>query len=155
MKVVTGLELVRGKAILNLPFGDVLAKIGAKLTRLQLEADALETKLEAIKSQGVFLDEDGAPVVPSWWERKQDGRDAGWYLIWPADYAKRAGRKRREPIKSTDYQVARAKVWRTLTFAKLKEKQDKIIARIDSFGAALSRLATEMDAPGTNQVQSE
>lgn len=147
MKMVTGLELARGEAALDLPFGDILAQIGAALTRLQLEIEALATRIEAIKSQGVFLNEDGAPVVPSWWERKQDGRDAGWYLIWPADYAKRAGRKRREPISAADYQAARAKVWRTLTLAKLQGEQAAIRARLDRLGAALARLATEMDAP--------
>lgn len=145
---VTGLELEQGAVVLDVPHGDLLARLGATLAHWRAESQRLMQKMGELEALGLFLDASGEPVVPSWWEHKEDGRHVGWYLVWPAEYAKRAGRKQREPVKASNYEAARKKVWRTTNYIQLKTRRDALITRVEAVGHELSRLVKLDEPPG-------
>lgn len=137
---MTGLQLETRTVTIGVPHGDLLAKVGASLGRWQEEVDHLFGQMAGLQSEGVFLDGDAA-VVPGWWERKEDGHHKAWYLVWPAEYARCAGRKRREYVRRDDLETTRATVQRSLEYASLKVRADRLTQQIEAVGFDLSRLA--------------
>jgi hypothetical protein len=94
--VVTGLQLETGMATIDTPHSELLARAAAALARWQHKAEQAEKEMAQLKAAGVFLDDDGEPVVPTWWERQD--RDYR-YLVWPTAYARRTGTPRRQYIR--------------------------------------------------------
>ncbi len=145
-RLVTGSELKEGTVALSVPHGDLLAQLAVTLARWGAEIERLEAEMDGLRQAGIFADKGGRPVVPQWWERKEDGRHAGHYLLWPAEYAKRAGRKQREFVKAARYQAAREKVWRTVSYVSYRDQRDALLAKTKEVGQRLSALAQELAA---------
>jgi len=139
-RVVTSFQLETRAVTIGVPHGDLLAKVGVSLGRWQEEVDRLSGDMSGLQSDGVFLDGDNA-VVPGWWERKEDGHHKAWYLVWPAEYARRSGRKRREYVRRDDLEMTRAMVQRSLEYASLKVRADRLTQQIEAVGFDLTRLA--------------
>ena len=142
--LVTGLDLEIGAVTIDVPYGDLLAKAGAALARWQEEVGRLQKEMAGLQKAGIFLDEDGEPVVPGWWERKEKGQHIAWYLVWPQKYARRTGNKRRQYVKAADYKATRVKVERTLEYANLKATRDRLASQIEQVGQALAKLADRL-----------
>ena len=138
--MVTNLDLESRTVTINVPHGELLARAGASLGRWQEEVDRLTEEMARLQKTGVFLDDDDNPVVPGWWERKERGHHIAWYLVWPAKYARRSGRKRREYVKAADYEATKAKVERTLEYANLKARRDRLSRELEQAGQELTRL---------------
>ena len=72
----------------GVPHGDLLTRAGAELVHWQEEIERLAAAMANLQGEKVYLDDGGKPVVPGWWEREESGHHKGWYLVWPADYAR-------------------------------------------------------------------
>jgi hypothetical protein len=150
-KVVTSFDFDVGIVTIEVPQGDLLVAIGAALGRWGDEARRLAADMARLRGDGVFLDEDGEPVVPGWWERKDKGRHVAWYLVWSHEYARQAGRKRREYVRAGDYEATKVKVERTLEYANLKARHDKVTAQIERAGQELRKLVERFDGDQSGQ----
>lgn len=129
----------------DVPHGDLLARAGRELVYWQEKIDRLGDQMATLEAARIFLDDDGDPVVPGWWQRKEDGHHKAWYLVWPAKYARRSGRKRRQYVKAADYEATRATVARTLDYANLKARRDRLARQIEAVGGDLARLADKYE----------
>lgn len=138
---VTGLELEMRTVTIDVPHADLLVEIGKVLARWQEEIDRLSGEMARLQDAGVFLDENGTPVVPGWWERKENGHHAAWYLVWPRRYVRKTGRKRRQYVKVSDYEPTKAKVQRTLEYAELQLRLNRLTRQIEETGQDLTKLA--------------
>lgn len=125
----------------DVPFADLLTRAAAELLHWQEEVERLSAEMASLQRGNVYLDNDGKPVVPGWWERKESGHHKAWYLVWPSEYARQSGRKRREYVRSGDLEATRATVGRTLEYANLEARQDKLNRQLEAAGRELARLA--------------
>jgi hypothetical protein len=80
------------------------------------------------------LSREGKPVVPTWWERKDEGRTVGWYLNWPTWYAQQeAGKQRwREYIRKEHLEETRAKVERSKQYVTLENERARLQGKLAS-----------------------
>ena len=136
--VVTGLELETKMVTIDAPHGDLLARAAAALAYWQEEAERLAEEMGPLSNAGVFLDDDGIPVVPSWWDRQDR---PSLYLIWPAAYARKMGIPRRQRVEAEEYEVLESKRMRTIAYSNLKAKHDRLVAQIEHAGQDLIKLA--------------
>ncbi len=132
---------------IDVPHGDTLTTIASALGRWQAEALRLDAEMVELcnSGPGVYLDPDGKPVVPGWYERKRkdDGRHIAWYLIWPHKHARRTGCKRRQYLRAAEVEAARGKAARTREYADLAAQRARLEARIERLGRGLEDLVAE------------
>lgn len=139
-QVVTAIQLETGAVTIDTPGGDILARAGSGLFRWQEQTELLAREMAKLQEAGIFLDPEGSPVVPGWWQRQEDGQHVAWYLVWPAGYARRAGLKRRQYVKAAEYEATRAKVERTLEYSSLKQSYDRLVRETEQAVQELARL---------------
>jgi len=108
---------------------------------MQQQVEQLEEEMIRLQEAGIFLDEESSPVVPGWWEKKENDQHVAWYIVWPTGYARKAGIKRRQYIKPADYEATKAKAQRTLEYASLKLRRDKLAGQIERAGQELAGMA--------------
>jgi hypothetical protein len=149
-RLVTSLDLETRTVTIDVPHGELLANAGASLGHWQEQVDRLKGELAELQEAGIFLDEADNPLVPGWWERKENGHHIAWYLVWPAKYArsehaKIAGRKRRQYVKESDYEATKAQVQRTLEYANLKSRHDTLARNIEQAGRDLAKLVEKYE----------
>ena len=135
--LVTASELKTRTVTIDVPHGELLVRAAAALGSWQEEAERLKAEMAKLEETGIFLDDNGDPVVPGWWERKESGHHIAWYLVWPAKYARRAKRKRRQYVKAADYEKTKAQAQRTLEYASLKLKHDRLTQQVEQLGQDL------------------
>jgi hypothetical protein len=116
----------------------LLDRARAALASWRFDADHAAAEMAVLREAGVFMDETGAPVLPTWWERLD--RPSRW-LIWPAHYARRAGLPRRQRVAPGELEDIEAKRQRTLAYANAKERRDRLLARIEDVHQDLAQLA--------------
>lgn len=139
-KLITLYDLEAGIVDLDVPHGDALATIATALGRWQDEIHRLTASMNALHSRGIYLDPDNQPVVPTWSERKQNGRHVAWYLVWPRPYARRTGCPRRQYVRAAQVEATRAKVKRTLEYANLAAWCVRTLKRRDQVRQELDQL---------------
>jgi hypothetical protein len=122
------------------PHADLLQRIGAGLATLQARLDKLDGQLAGLREAGVFLDASGAAVVPSWSERKEDGRHIGWVLVWPSNYAEEAGVSRRKYVSKSDLEATRARTERTKEYARLMDDYRRLARDLAAVGHELKNI---------------
>ena len=72
-RLVTASDLETRTVTIDVPHGQLLARVGASLGRWQEQVDQLLAEMAKLQEAGIFLDETDNPVVPGWWERKENG----------------------------------------------------------------------------------
>ena len=111
---------------------ELLQQIETGVAQMAAELAAAELELEGLRDLGVFLDGEGRPVVPGWWDRKDgDGAHVAWYLVWPSSYAAVAGLKRRQYVKAAEVAITREVVARTQEYAGKARSRDAIASSFD------------------------
>jgi hypothetical protein len=118
----------------DIPCNDLLNRIIAGLDSIQKVIDTIDEELSTLRDAGVFLSREGKPVVPTWWERKDEGRTVGWYLNWPTWYAQQeAGKQRwREYIRKEHLEETRAKVERSKQYVTLENERARLQGKLAS-----------------------
>ena len=144
-KVVTGFDFSVGVATIDVPHGDTLTALATALARWESKARHLDADMAVLRGHGVFLDPDGAPVVPGWWERKANGRHKAWYLVWPRAHARRTGCNRRQYVKAAEVEETRVKVARTLEYANLAARRKKVAGQMAQVGQALAGIVEKFE----------
>jgi hypothetical protein len=139
-KVIDLYDLDANIVTIDVPHGDALTTIATALGRWQADVQRLNASMDALQSRGVYLDPDGAAVVPGWSERKKNGRHVAWYLVWPRSYARLTGCPRRQYVRANLVEATREKVKRTLEYANLAAWRARVLRQRDQVGQELDKL---------------
>ncbi len=144
-KVVTGFDLDIGIVTIDVPHGDALITLAAALGDWQARADRLAAGMAELRDDapGVYLDPDGTPVVPGWYERKDGDRHVAWYLIWSHAHSRATGCKRRQYVRAAEVEAVRVKVARTIEYRDLAARRDALQTRIARLGRELAGLVED------------
>ena len=145
-KMVTGFDFSARVVTIDVPHGDLLTALATALAEWQSKTRYLDASMAVLRGgPGVFLDPDGKPVIPGWWERKANGRHVAWYLVWPRAHARRTGCNRRQYVKAAEVEETRVKVARTLEYANLAARRKKVAGQMAQVGQALAGIVEKFE----------
>ena len=131
------------------PHEKQLTEIRELLIHWQARTDMLGDQIADLLHQGVYHYE-GTPVIPGWWDRKDNGRTIAKYLVWPTAYAESTDTKRREYIRKEDIDSTQATINRTRKYQKLRDEYHSLQARLDQIGRELDRILTRHTSSQSN-----
>ena len=145
-KMVTGFDFSARVVTIDVPHGDLLTALATALAEWQSKTRYLDASMAVLRGgPGVFLDPDGKPVIPGWWERKANGRHVAWYLVWPRAHARRTGCNRRQYVKAAEVEETRVKVARTLEYANFAAWRERVDKQMDQVGRALGGIVEKFE----------
>ena len=145
-KMVTGFDFSARVVTIDVPHGDLLTALATALAEWESKARHLDASMAVLRGgPGVFLDPDGKPVIPGWWERKANGRHVAWYLVWPHKHARKTGCKRRQYVRTAEVEETRVKVARTLEYANFAARREKVAGQMEQVGRALGGIVEKFE----------